>query len=593
MKALRKPLLLLLMGGCALYVLVAAHSFFYTQLLDNLRRSEKTTLELVTNSLRSEIRQYEIIGSVLATNKELIEFLDNDSSTTQETINKQLEAINSTTGSLDTYLMNKKGVSVAASNWRKPNSFVGKNFSYRPYFQTAIEGRPGKFFALGTSTNLRGFYIATPVMEGHEVLGALVIKVQVEHLENLWKSEDREMSLIADDSVIFLSTKSDWRLRSMRELTISELSHIEHTRQYPSLRVIKPLQVKPMRGFENGDEFLLIKDDVTGRDVRYLTLASKMKEANWTVLLTKNSRSIEKAALWETLALGLAMVGLNIVVLSGYRRYKNAQQRLELELRHNNQLESAIAGRTRDLQLSNAELRDTQQRLVQSGRLAAIGRFSAGLSHEMSQPLTAIHSYVSNAQQLITLERWTEAQEKLTHIANLADRIALIISQLKIFVRGDSINTMPVLVINTISEAQTIMAQRAKVVGARIDIDCPDRNVSIDADETLVQQLFVNLISNALDAASKVEQPQISISINVRNEDAVIKVSDNGLGVSSKDLANIFEPFYSTKEMNRGLGLGLTISQEIVNRFGGEMTVDNNETAGATFTVLLPLVRGE
>lgn len=591
MNSFRKPLLLFLMAACGLYVLSVAHSFFYSQQLDNLRRSEKTTLELVTNSLRSEIRQYEIIGSVLATNKELIEFLGDESETSQEVINQQLQAINSTTGSLDTYLMNREGLSVAASNWKKPNSFVGKNFSYRPYFQQAIGGRAGKFFALGTSTNLRGFYIATPVKSENETLGALVIKVQVEHLESLWRSDGREMSVVANDSVIFLSTRDDWRLRSMRELTNKELNSIEHTRQYPSIGVIKPLEIKTLRRFENGDELLSIKDEGRGRDTRYLSLSSKMEEANWTVLLTRNSRSIETAAFWETLALGFGMVGLNIVILSSYRRYKAAQQRLELELKHNNQLESAIAERTRDLQLSNAELRDTQQRLVQSGRLAAIGRFSAGLSHEMSQPLTAIHSYVSNAQQLITLERWPEAQEKLEHIANLADRIALIIRQLKIFVRGDSISTMPVLVINTISEAQSIMAQRAEVVGATIVVDCPDQKVSIAADETLVQQLFVNLISNALDAASKVEQPRINISIGSRNEDAVIKVSDNGLGVSSKDLANIFEPFYSTKEMNRGLGLGLTISQEIVNRFGGEMTVENNAFAGATFTVLLPLIR--
>ncbi len=591
MKAIHKPLILLIWGVIAILTLMASHEYFYGQLLNNLRDSEKTTLELVTNSLRSEIKQYEIIGSVLASNKELIEFLRNESADSQDVINKQLESINSTTGSLDTYLMNREGVSIAASNWRKPNSFVGKNFSFRPYFQRAISGQAGHFFAIGTSTNLRGFYIATPVMIKDETLGAVVIKIQVEHLESLWRVDNREMSLVAEDSVIFVSTNPDWRLRSMRNISQEERNKIEATRQYPDVSIIQSLKIVKVLRFTNEGELLSIQDDVSGKSNNYLALSSKMKEANWTVLLASRTDSIERVAFWETLALGFGLVGLAIVVLTSYRRYKLAYFRLESEQRHRSQLEAAIAERTRDLQSSNKELMDIQQKLVQSGRLAAIGRFSAGLSHEMSQPLTAIHSYVSNAQQLISLDRPAEAKEKLTHIANLADRITLIIRQLKIFVRGDDINTMPVLITNAIIEAQNVMAQRAQAVGAAVNIKCTDESISVEADETLIQQLFVNLISNALDAASKVAKPEIEISIEVNGVDAVIKVSDNGLGVSPKDLANIFEPFYSTKDMNRGLGLGLTISQEIVNRFRGEMSVDNNAVAGATFTVVLPLVK--
>jgi two-component system C4-dicarboxylate transport sensor histidine kinase DctB len=569
--------------------LAGVHYILFEKLVVDLRASEISTLELVTASLRSEIRQFEILGSVLADNKELLNFLISETPERQLAINRQLEQINQTTGALDTYLMNLDGVTIAASNWKKQDSFVGRNFSYRPYFQLPILGQAGNFFAIGTSTNLRGFYIGTPVILNHKPIGAVIIKMRVEHLERQWKAENREISLLDENEIVFVSTNPDWRLTSFRPLSPQQRSDIEKTRRYPDVNKIKILHPEQVSTLNNGDKIISIEQGADESKQQYLTIEANMAEAQWTVLLSRRIDTVAREAFIGTVAIGFGLSGLGIITAAIYRRFKLNRRRLETEQRNRNKLEEAIANRTKDLQLANEELLDTQQKLVQSGRLAAIGRFSAGLSHEISQPLTAIHSYVSNAQQLITLNRTDEAEEKLERIASLADRITLIIRQLKIFMRGDEIITAPVSLKNTINEAQLIMFDRAHKLGASIHASYPPDDVHINADETLLLQLFVNLISNALDAVSKTDNPALEIVVSKKNKLATIKISDNGLGVSEKDLPNIFEPFYSTKQMNRGLGLGLTISQEIVNRFHGEMSVHNNTHGGATFSVTAPL----
>ncbi len=580
---------IILAGLLAVAVLFAVNRLLYQQLLNGLRNTGQSTLELVTSSLRGEIQRFEILSSVLATDNELLRFLIDQNDIPRPQINRKLEEINRSTGALDTYLMDEKGTTLAASNWKTPVSFVGRNFSYRPYFQSAIHGQSANFFAIGTSSNLRGFYIATPVSLNYKPVGVVVIKVRVEHLERLWQAENRELSLIDENSVIFVSTNPDWRLRSLRALSESEINSIKNTRQYPDPHAIDILNYEKSGQLSSSAEIALITVAPENKPKEYLQLSSRMEEAHWTVLLSSETKEVKRVAFYGTLAIGFGLVGLGIIAYAIYLRLQSARRKLEREQRYRNKLESAIAERTRDLQKTNQELIETQQKLIQSGKLAAIGRFSAGLSHEISQPLTAIHSYISNAQQLITLERYEEADKKLDHIGNLADRIALIIRQLKIFVRGDELPTAPVSLISAIEEAKTIMADQIGKSGASVTTRFQNGEAHIDGDEILLQQLFVNLISNALDATSESERPRIDILVKKNQEQACIEVSDNGLGVSEKDLPSIFDPFYSTKEMGRGLGLGLTIAQEIVSRFHGEMSARNNDSGGAVFTVTAPL----
>lgn len=589
MKRIIRTLSIIVLILTILAILAGVHFFVFGRLLTDLQETKRTSLELITSTLRSEIRQFEILSGVLASNPELQNYLSHPDESTQHRINLRLQAINTTTGALDTYLMDSSGVTLAASNWSTTKSFVGKNFSYRPYFQGAIKGLTGHFFAIGTTSKQRGFYIASPVIANDIIVGAIVVKVQVDHLEQLWKSEQHQLSLIDASGVIFVSTNPNWRLHSFGPLSTAHIQQIQTTRRYPDAHDIASLKYKADNILENGDELARIHDSGSRYSRNYLAMSSAMPEANWTVLLTTTTDSIHREAFFITVSIGFGLAGIAIIAYAIVARMRATKHRLDRAQRYQNRLEAAINERTIDLQTANDELLETQQQLVQSSRLAAVGRFSAGLSHEISQPLTAMHSYLSNAQQLISLGRYADADAKLGHIASLADRITRIIQQLKIFVRGEELLTAPVSLRSTVFEAQTIMDSQAKELKAVVNVHFPDGDVHINADEILAQQLIVNLLSNALDAAAGAVSPVINISIQKNKSQAIIEVSDNGLGVSSEHLGHIFDPFYTTKDSGRGMGLGLTIAQEIVNRFHGELSARNSEQGGAVFTVATPL----
>ncbi len=593
MKKKLRILTIVALVSAILAALVAIYFIVFDRLLTELRETKRTSLQLVTSTLRGEIKQFEILSSVLANNPELQNYLASPDEETQNKINRRLQSINDTAGALDTYLMDTVGVTLAASNWATTKSFVGQNFSYRPYFQRAIKGFIGHFFAIGTTSKQRGFYIASSVKANNTTVGAIVVKIQVDHLEQLWKSDQHNLSLIDDSGVIFVSTNPDWRLHSIGSLTKVQIQQIQTTRRYPDAHDIAALKFKTKRTLENGDEIVEIFNADSGYARSYLAMSSAMPEANWTVRLTTQTDSIRREAFFITASIGFGLAGIAIIAFAIIARMRKTRRRLDRAQRYQNKLEVAINERTLDLQNANNELLKTQQKLVQSSRLAAVGRFSAGLSHEISQPLTAMHSYLSNAQQLISLGRYDDADAKLGHIASLADRITRIIRQLKIFVRGDEILTAPVSLKSSVIEAQTIMETQATNIHAKVIVEFPDGDVHIDADEILVQQLIVNLLSNALDAVAEVASPVITINIRKIELQAIIEVSDNGVGVSKEDLGHIFDPFYTTKDTERGMGLGLTIAQEIVNRFHGELSAKNSKQGGAVFTVTTPLYARE
>ncbi|MDO6461929.1 ATP-binding protein [Granulosicoccaceae sp. 1_MG-2023] len=591
MKPLPRLLLLAIALPLILATLALIHQLLYQKLLTGLQEAEHNTLELVNSSLEGEIRQFRIIGSLLASNTELKTFLLTYDDVARNDTNRLLEDINRTTGALDTYLMNETGETIAASNWRSKSNFVGRNFSYRPYFQIAILGQSADFFAIGTSSNERGFYVGTPVFDQQKPVGVVVIKMRVDHLERLWQAEGRELSLIDDDGVVFVSTNTNWRYRSLSPLSDAQREVIAATRRYPDPGAITALQRRELMTLDAGGQLISLGAPGSGRSAEYLVQRLPMTDAGWTIHLASNTAPVSRVAFFGTVAIGFGLAGIGIIASALYQRQRLARHRLLAEQRQRNALEEAIVERTRDLREANAELLATQEKLVESGRLAAIGRFSAGLSHEISQPLTAIHSYLSNAGQLIRLQRYDDAQKKLDSIADLADRITLIIRQLKIFVRGDELSTAPVSLDSTFDAAYTVMADQLRRASVDVRLHRPDGELHVDGDEILLQQLIVNLLSNALDAVRDSDSPQLRVNLCRKQGQACIEVRDNGTGISEQDMASIFEPFYSTKKGGHGLGLGLTIAQEIVNRFHGKISATNQPPHGATFTVLLPLYR--
>lgn len=250
-------------------------------------------------------------------------------------------------------------------------------------------------------------------------------------------------------------------------------------------------------------------------------------------------------------------------------------------------LEQAVAERTADLTRALAELRETQDELIQAGKLAALGHLAAGIGHELNQPLAAIRSYAHNARVMLSRERRDGADENLGRILGLTGRMADIVNHLKRFARRPGARLGPVSVSAAIGDAVALFGNRFRdeTIGLVVEVaaDCPP----VRAEEVRLEQILVNLLSNAIDAVRAGARRQIAVSAAPRDGLVAIEVADSGPGISADDPAMVFDPFYTTKEPGAGTGLGLSISYNIARDFGGNLVVASSSD-GARFTLTIP-----
>ena len=176
-----KKLIVSLLIFCIVLALVlnAVATLSYRRGLAEFKEQGHSRLELYINYLQGVLEKYESLPELLAIDDHLVRALLNPLEPTRiETLNKYLETINSVSDTLDTYLMNKDGLTIAASNWKEEHPFIGRNFGYRPYFKEAMTGKLGRYFAIGTTSSKREYYFAYPVRKDDEILGAVAVKRQ-------------------------------------------------------------------------------------------------------------------------------------------------------------------------------------------------------------------------------------------------------------------------------------------------------------------------------------------------------------------------------------------------------------------------------
>ena len=247
----------------------------------------------------------------------------------------------------------------------------------------------------------------------------------------------------------------------------------------------------------------------------------------------------------------------------------------------NRKLEAEVIERT----IAEEKLRVTQDELVQAGKLAALGQLSVGITHEINQPLTAVNSHVRSAQLWLEKQRPDKALSNLQKIEVLLEKVAAITRHLKAFSRKSDGKLTCVELNDVIKDAIELFETRQSSVQIQY---LPERSVLVHANSIRLEQVLVNLISNALDAIEDKEEPRLKISTSEQSETIAISVQDNGLGIPQEDLPHLFDPFYSRKATGKGLGLGLSIAYNIIKDFGGSIHVESKEHQGTNFIVTLP-----
>ncbi|MEM8813486.1 MAG: ATP-binding protein [Pseudomonadota bacterium] len=569
-------------------------SRFFT---DRLIVENGSTLRLVQSGLSGTLKRFAPLPEVLADRVDVKLLLRTPETVPlAEQVGSRLAEIARMTGASDIYVMDRNGLTIASSNARDAVSFLGKNFSYRPYFTEALEGRAARYFALGTTSGKRGYYFSAPVRDGDRITGAIAIKIGVERLEANWRNADTRVMVSDTAGIIFMASAPDWHFLTLDPLDADAIDTIRQARRYP----IERLSTTPLRRREAGSPGVSFLEVEANEETRtFLANAAFMADADWTVhVLVPRSRATGNSLLVTALVFLLLSI---LMLISGliWQRRTQLIQRLALQRQTQEDLEARVALRTADLHDANtrlkaeidervraeAQLRSTQKELVQAGKLAALGQMSAALSHELNQPLAAIKSFADNARAYLKRGKTEKTDANIGRISEMTDRMSELAGHLRNFARKPKEKFDFIRVSEVLEATQTIMSARLRREGAMLSVEPFDPDLQVRGGLVRLQQVMVNLVGNALDSLSGHSDRRIDIAVSAREDRVFITVRDRGPGIAPAILPQIFDPFFTTKDVNEGLGLGLSISFNIVQDFGGTLTVHNHPDGGAVFTV--------
>ena len=244
---------------------------------------------------------------------------------------------------------------------------------------------------------------------------------------------------------------------------------------------------------------------------------------------------------------------------------------------------------------------ETEQQLIQAGKMATLGEMATGVAHELNQPLSVIKTAsgfiarkVSSDEQIDRAILKTLSEEIESHV----DRAAKITGHMRLFGRKTVFKKEKVHINEVLKRAFDIFSQQLKLREIAVAWDLADDLPVIHADPVRLEQVFINLLINARDAiVAKAKNAgddqeilrRISISTALEKQRIRVAISDTGTGIASANIAKIFEPFFTTKNVGEGTGLGLSISYGIIQESGGDISVHNNRDGGATFVILFTI----
>jgi C4-dicarboxylate-specific signal transduction histidine kinase len=255
------------------------------------------------------------------------------------------------------------------------------------------------------------------------------------------------------------------------------------------------------------------------------------------------------------------------------------------------ELEKQLIQNHLELQKAFQRLETTQEALVQSAKLASLGELSSGIAHELNQPLQAIMGFSQELQHLEKLS--PTGTEFLETIVGASKKMAEIIRSLRSFARQAGEEVSETAVDQAVQEAVKLMNHQLMQKGIAVEVKADANLPLVTANPIQLEQVMMNLISNARDAIEHAKRTngKIVVQISNRNENILVKVSDNGCGMDPITKEKIFDPFFTTKEVGQGTGLGMSISYGILKKIKAEIKVDSALDQGSEFTITIPSIK--
>ena len=559
---------------------VLAHRLSERSSRDQLSALSTERLELYASNLAAELGRHASLPSLLAIDPTLQALMQAPQDAERRRAASQVLArVNVRAGTHQIFVADSKGQVLSASEALLPPARLA---------EALAQGR-SHFFAADANTASTDFYLLHPLRQASQAVGVIVVRFNLAPLEATWidlglRSQGERILVADDQDVVIMSSVQAWKYAVLDHADPSRRQALQASARYPqaigpnlelpaSLEVHQGQQVQlPLPGSRT---MLAQQRQIVPLGLRLVALSD----------LTEVRQRAQLAA-WGGAAFG-ASIGLLALYLSSRRRALRQLTRAQTELQQAHaQLEQLVDSRTAELRQTNDALKSqiaqrlqTEGELLQASKLAVLGQMSAGLSHEVNQPLTALRALARNSIRLLENGRQDAVAANLQIMDDMVERMSQITRQLKSFARkADEQVTGAVPLLACVRNALLLLEHRSRALNLQTEIDVPP-GLRVRAEANRLEQVLVNLFGNAIDAMQNEPERRLRVRVIAQDEGrrTLVRVQDSGAGVGEADLQRLFEPFFTTKPAGEGLGLGLVISAKIVHEFGGTLRAERLE----------------
>lgn len=520
--------------------------------------------------LSSELQKFRLLPLVLQDYPDVAAALAGGDAAAARRLDRTLELLQSRTDAAAVYVIARDGRTAAASNWRTPASFVGQDYGFRPYFRDAMRTGASELFALGTVSRRPGLYLARRVERGGRALGVVVVKVEFDRVEAAWVRDPGASVVVDRSGVILVTSVPGWRFRTTAGLDAAMLAAARRTLQFGA----SPPRPSPLR---------FAGRDAIGAYAHYRVGRAPAALASSTLIHLEPLAPALAVARAQMLLSGMGLL-LAVVVAAALAMRSAEKRRLAIAARV--ELEAEVARRTVELRQANARLeieskeraeadrryRAAREELAQANRLGSIGQITAGVAHEIAQPVAAIRTFAENGATFLDRGAPDRARANLSHIVQLTERIGRITAELRAFARrrppAHGATSGDATLGEAIDGTVLLLGERARG-RLLVHVDEAQRAVRVTGDRIQMEQVLINLVQNALDAIGDSSGGGVTLTADIVPDRVRLRVADTGPGVDPVVADMLFTPFASAKP--EGLGLGLAIARDIARASGGEL----------------------
>jgi two-component system C4-dicarboxylate transport sensor histidine kinase DctB len=611
------------LGVAAVLVLILVTAFLAYRIsekqgFNQMRDEASHQLDILAAAIDSEVTRHASIPSAVELNPDVLALLRAPAErqdVLQPPANRFLQKLNDHLGGPAIFVLDTSGRVVASSDWIYSDNLLGADLSNIPLFRGAIAGTPGRHYAVDNVRKEAGYFFALPIRDEAQdwkVIGVAVVKSSLHELERRWLGQEAPALIVDANGIVLLASPPEWRYATLQPQSQQELARISREQFAGQPLGVTSLDIA-IDAAQEGSVVRLSRQMKTDPGPlqgakSYLALSRHLPGTAWRIVVFSDLRPVAVQASTHA-ALAAAAIGcflLWLLFLSQRRRLARGREEARAMLEQANQeLERNVAARTADLseavaglqrevaerQRAEQTLRAAQDELVQAAKLAVLGQMATGITHELSQPLGAIRTLSANAVEFMHRGDLATAERNLGIVGQLAEQAGGIITPLKTFARKSPAVSVAVDVEQAVDAALFLFDARLKKLDVTVNRKFSPKSTIAWCDQNRLQQVLVNLIGNAIDAMADEPVRRLTFSADrASSGQLALAVSDSGFGFTEEALEHLFEPFFTTKQPGEGLGLGLTISRDILRDFGGDLLAGPAPGGGARFVILLPAV---